>query len=762
MKFIYLLLFTVFVLPAHAQIGGTITDKETGRLLNDILVIITNTANSKKTIVYSDSLGRFYSKLEGEGIYAVSLSAMGYQAVRFDNLNVSSGQVTYLEVALEQKRYSIDEVVVVPSAWGVDKANGISSYEINPHLMNITIGSSYDILRCATLIPAVSNTSDASNDLNIRGNSPFGINWYIEDAPVVSPNHFTDNNSSSGVFSIFDSWGVNKSQLFVSAFPAEYGNAISGVMNTELRTGNFQKFQGNVNFSTISAGSVLETPIKKDKSSLIGGFRYSFPNSIHKAFPSYSEKLGTVPDIFDGFIKFHSQINPNLKFLLWAIGGNSDAAFKYAAEDNQVLSLQRSGSSISSGLSLHYSKNALSLKTNVYTSHRDNYEYVVSKHAIDSKAGWTGINTKLSVYQANSKILLGINFKKQYHNQYRDIFSLSKDSIHTDYANDFSSFASYTYYFKNRLMLQIGMHYWYSGIAQEHRLEPRTKLSKQLGRYGNFSFGFGEHSINSPVQYLYSYEQEVDNNGNKTVTRNKVLIPLMKSRHFVLGWDKKYKNEIKLGSELFYQHLYDASNKVLSEGYTNNPYSYGGITLGAPETPPTTFAIGRNYGIELSLDMPFSSKNMYFYLAGTLFNSEYKYDDNKWTPTLFNSNFSVTSAFRKEFIINKKTKLATGLNYIAQGGRRFTPINKELSEQHQQMIYDSDKINACKYPYYGRLDASLSVNTSTKNLSHSFTVEVQNLLNRENILERYEYYSADPVVINQVLRVFVYKYTLTF
>lgn len=128
---------------------------------------------------------------------------------------------------------------------------------------NITVGSSYDILRSATLIPGVSNTSDASNDLNIRGNSPFGISWYIEDVPVVSPSHFTDNNSSSGIFSIFDSWGVNKSQLFMSVFPEEYGDAISGVLNTELRTGNFRKFQGNVSLSTISAGSVLGAPIKE-------------------------------------------------------------------------------------------------------------------------------------------------------------------------------------------------------------------------------------------------------------------------------------------------------------------------------------------------------------------------------------------------------------------------------------------------------------------------------------------------------------------
>ena len=652
MKLLCLLLFTMFADPIYAQLSGAVTDEETGESLGNAPVIIVHEQNEKRCLVYSDSLGIFHSELDKEGMYSVSVSALGYHPIKFDKLFISSNHIKYLEIALTQKQYLINEVVVAPSAWGVDRSGGISTYEINPHLMNLTVGSSYDILRSATLIPGVSNTADASNDLNIRGNSPFGINWYIEGAPVVSPNHFTDNNSSGGVFSIFDSWGVNKTQLFMSAFPVQYGNAISGILDTELRTGNFRKFQGNVNFSTVSAGAVLETPIKKDKSSLIGGFRYTFPDFIHKTFPAYSEKLGTVPDILDGFFKFHSVINPNFKISLWAIGGKSNAAFRYSGESNETLSLQRSGNSISSGLSLNYNKNAISFKTNVYTSHRNSYEYIARKHSIDSDAGWTGINSKLSVRNTNSKILFGADFKRQYYSQYREIISLNKDSIHTDFANDFSSFLSYTYYFDNNFMFQVGVRYLYNGLVEKHRLEPRIELRKQLASPGTISLAFSEHSINNPVQYLYSYERGIDNKGDEIVTRNKVLIPLLKSRHFILGWDKKYKNKLKLGSELFYQHLYDASNVILSKGYTHNPYSYGGIILGVSSTPPTTSSIGRNYGIELSLDAPISSKNMYFYLAGTLFNSEYKHGDGEWTPTLFNSSFSLTSAFRKEFILS--------------------------------------------------------------------------------------------------------------
>ncbi len=762
MKFIYLFLLVLLAVPAYSQLEGSVSNRESGKLLGNIPVAVINMTSNQKIISFTDSLGVFHCELNEVGNYSVIISALGYQATRIDNIFSNSKQIKHLKIELIPKQYSIDEIEVTHSAWGIDKSQGVSTYELSPHLMNLTVGSSYDILRTATLIPGVSNTSDTSNDLNIRGNSSFGMQWYIEDVPVVSPNHFSDNNSSNGVFSIFDSFGVNKSTLFMSAFPVEYGNAISGVLNTELRTGNLQQLQGNINFSTVSAGAVLESPIKKGKSSIIGGFRYTFPNSIHKIFPSYSEKLGTVPDIFDGFFKFHSSITPKVKLSFWGIGSNSNAIFRYAGESSEQIRLQRSGSSISSGMAFTYNKSSLSLKTNIYTSHRNNYEHVNLKHTIESKAGWSGINTKVVLYKPNSKVIAGINYKRQHYNQYRDINNYNKDSIHTTYVNDISSYVSYSHYFSNGLILDAGLRYLYNGIVEKHRLEPRFELKKQLRTLGNVAFSLGTQSTNSPIQHSYTYIiNRESGEGNQEATRDKASLPLMKSLHFVLAWDKNYSHGIKLKSELFYQYLHELQSSLLRWGYTNNPYSYGGINLGISEGP-YSFNIGRNYGVEFSMDAPLSNRNMYFYLAGTLYNSEYKYGNGEWTPTLFNSTFSFSSAFRKEFLFGEKTKLATGLNYTAQGGRRYTPIDEELSEKYQQSWHDESRVNACKYPHYGRLDASLTSIVSSKKLLHSFSIEVQNVLNRKNILERYEYYQRDPVVINQVMRVFVYKYALNF
>src|SRR5690606_3316901 len=60
------------------------------------------------------------------------------------------------------------------------------------------------------------------------------------------------------------------------AFPAEYGNALSGVFDLKLRNGNTQNYEflGQVGFNGFELGA--EGPINREKrSSFIANYRYS-------------------------------------------------------------------------------------------------------------------------------------------------------------------------------------------------------------------------------------------------------------------------------------------------------------------------------------------------------------------------------------------------------------------------------------------------------------------------------------------------------
>ncbi|NJO88608.1 MAG: hypothetical protein HC831_06305 [Chloroflexia bacterium] len=82
---------------------------------------------------------------------------------------------------------------------------------------------------------------DQRNDIIIRGNSPLGLLWQLEDINIPNPNHFGTLGTTGGPISILNNNLLDNSDFFTSAFPAEYGNALSGVFDLRMRNGNNQK-----------------------------------------------------------------------------------------------------------------------------------------------------------------------------------------------------------------------------------------------------------------------------------------------------------------------------------------------------------------------------------------------------------------------------------------------------------------------------------------------------------------------------------------
>lgn len=65
--------------------------------------------------------------------------------------------------------------------------------------------------------------------------------WRLEDVEIPNPNHFGDEGASGGAVSMLSVNMLDNSDFFTEAFPAEYGNAASGVFDIKLREGNNEK-----------------------------------------------------------------------------------------------------------------------------------------------------------------------------------------------------------------------------------------------------------------------------------------------------------------------------------------------------------------------------------------------------------------------------------------------------------------------------------------------------------------------------------------
>jgi hypothetical protein len=87
--------------------------------------------------------------------------------------------------------------------------------------------------------------------------------WQLEGLNIPNPSHFGSLNSTGGSVSMLNNNLIAKSDFITGAFPAQYGNATSGVFDVRLRDGNNEKheFLAQMGFNGFEAGA--EGPVTK-------------------------------------------------------------------------------------------------------------------------------------------------------------------------------------------------------------------------------------------------------------------------------------------------------------------------------------------------------------------------------------------------------------------------------------------------------------------------------------------------------------------
>ena len=102
------------------------------------------------------------------------------------------------------------------------------------------------------------------------------------------------------------------------AFPAEYGNALSGVFDLKLRTGNNEKHEQTFQIGLIGTEAMVEGPLgKTSNSTYIAQYRYSTLKLIQKMGVTCS----SVPDFQDLSFKIYHPTKKLGVFSIFGLGG---------------------------------------------------------------------------------------------------------------------------------------------------------------------------------------------------------------------------------------------------------------------------------------------------------------------------------------------------------------------------------------------------------------------------------------------------------
>ncbi|HKI88135.1 MAG TPA: TonB-dependent receptor [Draconibacterium sp.] len=771
---LFILCFLIPQLTVAQEIGremdqvirGTVVDKQTQMPLPGANVVLLNTEPPVGTITNEN--GEFRLEHVPVGRRGIQVSFIGYYSAVTINLIVNSAKETVVFIELEEKVETTGEIMVVGNFrkdQAMNKMASVSARTFTVEEASRYAGSREDVARMAMNFAGVSGANDSRNDIIVRGNTPSGILWRLEDVDIPNPNHFAASGTTGGPVGMLNNNTLRNSDFFTGAFPAEYSNVFSGVFDLKMREGNNEKyeFMGQMGFNGFELGA--EGPFKKgSKSSFLANYRYS----TLQIFDLLGISFGTsgIPHYQDLNFKMNFPVKKG-KITWFGLVGKSSITILDSEENSadlytsEGMDLENGSSSVASGLNYTrfynentYCKFILSyVNQNGFTDldevkpeniiqpyyREDNKEEKLTFKTIFNKkisrrfSNRSGVTIDRLAYHLNAK---SWDFDL---NQWETMLNNRKSFF--DGTNLYRTYSQFVYKFSDHFEVKPGVSFMYLGLNNKYTLEPRFGVNWKTSYRTSLNFGYGKHSR---MQSLATYFIETVRNDGSVILYNKNL-DFTKAHHWVLGFDALLSDQLRFKAETYYQYLYDVPVE-------RKPSYFSMVNAGAEwglNTRNSMVNKGEawNYGIEFTLEK-FYHKNYYFLNTLSLFDSKYKGSDGVKRNTAFNGNFVFNTLAGKEFPINNRSTLVFDLKMTWAGGNRYTPIDIEASRNTDEAFgteYFEDQAYSKQFPNYFKADVKIGFRLDGKKVSQLWEFYVENVTNHKNPLNQLYSSSKDEI-----------------
>ncbi len=742
--FIFLTL-TILAQEPTQTVKGKIIDADTKVTLPGANIILLNNAQIVQG-TSSDIDGNFKFSKVPVGRHSFKVSFMGYEEVILSEILVGSGREVVLNVEMKESVATIDEIKVVGN---IDKSEPlnqmatVSATQITVESTSRIAAGINDPARTAQSFAGVATTSDdENNELVIRGNSPRGTLWRMEGIEIPNPNHFSEGEASSGGgVSALSTQVLANSDFFTGAFPAEYGNALSGVFDLKLRNGNYEKREYALQMGVMGAQAAVEGPFKKgSEASYLLNYRYSTLTLLQNAGIDISGG-DIAPEWQDLSYKFYIPTKKIGYFSIWGLGGISAAGstvvqdsslWEYRGDrfmdtENHKLAIagithnyifKNSKSYIKTVATYSYTNNNTtvdSLDFDYNTALIEDDEFIYKTFSVSSF-----VNHK---FNAKNIMRAGVIFHNKSYNLHKQSLNFDTKKMETIISNEgntnlFESFVQWKYRVNENIDINSGLHYTYMALNNNYAIEPRLGMKWDINKMHQINLGAGLHSKVEPVS-IYLAEQVLDN--GSIIIPNKDL-DLTKAAHVVLGYNWNLAKDFRLKAEVYYQYLFDVPVKP---GDTTNIISALNFSSGFTNEKLVNEGTGRNYGTELTLQK-FFSNNWYMMVTASLFQSKYTMMDGIERNTRFNSNYIGNFAGGKEFLVgkNKQNIIGTNIRTIWRGGYRSIPLDVDATKEQNKEVFLYDQAFETKVPDYFRVDLGVSYRKNKPTWSWVLSLDV--------------------------------------
>lgn len=321
------------------KIAGVVQDAETGEPLPGVNITLEGTTMGAAT----DGAGRYVVLFVPPGTYTLRASMIGYSPMRVENVRVSIDLTTEINFKLRSTVLELGEAVTVIAErpMVVKDLTASTSVMGSEEIKALPVTEVHEALALTAGL-----VRDAGGGLHIRGGRSGEISYWIDGVPV------TDVYDGGTVVDVNKNM-VQELQVVSGAFNAEYGQAMSGIVNISTKEGgntfggSFTTYLGDhlsthdrifphiKNINPVAIRNVegsLEGPIWRDRLSYFVNARYIYFDGWLFGQRRYRPQAVTasvvlpeqvVEQVFPEFLAESRVVGPGQRGFQYVLGTNA-------------------------------------------------------------------------------------------------------------------------------------------------------------------------------------------------------------------------------------------------------------------------------------------------------------------------------------------------------------------------------------------------------------------------------------------------------
>lgn len=312
LSLVLVIVFPNLIAAQSGILSGVVIDAETGEPLIGANIMLEDTNIGQSTNLE----GEFQLMNVRPGTYNVIIRYVGYASKTIEDVLVEGDRRTTLEIELQEQAFEGEEVTVRATRDAVRRDRTSSESRVNrTQLDNLPVQELGEVLNLQAGV-----TESSTGEIHIRGGRSSEVAYIVDGIRVTD-----DYDRSQGVR--VENNSIEELQVVSGAYNAEYGQAMSGIINISTRSGS-NNFRGE--FRTRGGDYFASDASLYD--GIPGDFSNAEPTRLHNFEGSISGPI--VEDRLTFFVSARRNVDDG-----WFLARNAYTPYGPTLENESGLTL---------------------------------------------------------------------------------------------------------------------------------------------------------------------------------------------------------------------------------------------------------------------------------------------------------------------------------------------------------------------------------------------------------------------------------------